>query len=122
MKTRKKLLYVDDDEPTLNIVSKFLVSKGFEVLTSTNPFVAPILEKEAPDLLILDINMPLLSGDRIADVLARQKYTDTIPIVFFSSEPVEKIERIARRIPTASYVTKESGLEQLVSKIRLILA
>jgi two-component system alkaline phosphatase synthesis response regulator PhoP len=122
MKTRKKLLYVDDDEPTLNIVSKFLISKGFEVLTSTNPFVAPTLEKEAPDLLILDINMPLLSGDRIADILARQKYTDTIPIVFFSSEPMEKIARIAGRIPTASYVTKESGLEQLVSKIRSILA
>jgi len=122
MKTRKKLLYVDDDESTLNVVSKFLISKGFEVLTSTNPFVAPTLVKEAPDLLILDINMPLLSGDRIADVLTRQKYTDKIPIVFFSSEPVEKIERIAGRIPAASYVTKQSGLEQLAIKIRAILA
>jgi DNA-binding response OmpR family regulator len=121
MKTRRKISYVDD-ETTLNIDSRLFISKGFEVLTSTNPFVAPLLEKEAPDLLILDINMPLLPGDRIDDVLARRKYTDKIPIVFFSSEPVEKIERMAGRTPTTSYVTKQSGLEQLADKIRSILA
>jgi two-component system alkaline phosphatase synthesis response regulator PhoP len=121
MKARKKILCVDDDESTLNIVSRFLATKGFEVLTSSNPFVAPLLEKEKPDLLVLDINMPLLSGDRIADVLSRQGYADNIPIIFFSSEPVEKIERVADRIPGASYVTKTGGLEQLVNKIRATL-
>jgi len=122
MKKRKKILCVDDDESTLNILSKFLVTKGFEVLTSSNPFVAPLLEKEKPDLLILDINMPLLTGDRIADVLSRQGYTDGLPIIFFSSEPVEKIERIARRIPGASYVTKTGGLDKLADRIRAALS
>ena len=121
MKKRKKILCVDDDESTLNILSKFLVTKGFEVLTSSNPFVAPLLEKEKPDLLILDINMPLLTGDRIADVLSRQGYTDGLPIIFFSSEPVEKIQRVASRVPGASYVTKTGGLEELANKIRATL-
>jgi DNA-binding response OmpR family regulator len=121
MKARNKILCVDDDESTLNIVSKFLATKGFQVLTSTNPFVAPLLEKEKPDLLVLDINMPLLPGDRIADVLSRQGYTDGLPIIFFSSEPVEKIEKIASRIPGASYVTKTKGLEELVNRIRATL-
>jgi two-component system alkaline phosphatase synthesis response regulator PhoP len=122
MKTRAKILYVDDDEATLNVVSKYLTAKGFEVLTTTNPFVAPILEKEKPELMILDINMPLLSGDRIADVLTRQGYADTIPIIFFSAEPVEKIERITKRLPAASYVIKSNGLDELVGKIRSSLS
>jgi len=121
MKARNKILCVDDDESTLNIVSKFLVTKGFQVLTSSNPFVAPLLEQEKPDLLVLDINMPLLTGDRIADVLSRQGYTDNLPIIFFSSEPVEKIQRVASRVPGASYVTKTGGLEELANKIRATL-
>lgn len=118
---RKRILYVDDDESTLTIVSKFLISAGYEVETTTTPFIAPLLTSKRPDLIILDINMPLLSGDRIADVLSRQGYADNIPIIFFSSEPVEKIERVADRIPGASYVTKTGGLEQLVNKIRATL-
>ena len=119
--TRKKILYVDDDESTLNVVSKFLISKNFKVLTSTTPFVAPLLEEEKPDLLILDISMPLLSGDRLADILFQQGYAKTIPILFFSGEPREKVERISGRLPDSTYVTKESGLEVLLAEIRRLL-
>ena len=119
--SRKKILYVDDDESTLNVVSKFLISKNFKVLTSTTPFVAPILEEEKPDLLILDISMPLLSGDRLADILFQQGYAKTTPILFFSGEPREKVERISGRLPDSTYVTKESGLEVLLAEIRRIL-
>jgi DNA-binding response OmpR family regulator len=116
-KRKTKVLFVDDDERTLNIVAKHLASKGYEVLTSTSPFVAPILEKEEPDILILDINMPLLSGDRIADIISSQGYTDNMPIVFFSSIPQEVIESISSRFPTAVYVPKQNGLDALTSKL-----
>jgi two-component system alkaline phosphatase synthesis response regulator PhoP len=118
MKEKKKILYVDDDEHTLNIVSKFLISQGYRVFTSSNPFVAPLLEKEQPDLIVLDINMPLLSGDRIADILTHQGYAETIPIIFFSSEAPKKIERIVSRYPGSAFVLKQSGLDTLVSRIR----
>ena len=122
MRERKKILCVDDDEHTLNIVSKFLISQGYKVLTSSNPFVASILEEEKPDLIVLDIAMPLLSGDRIADILTHQGYAETIPIIFFSGEPPKKIERIVSRIPGSTYVVKESGLDTLVSRIRHALS
>jgi CheY-like chemotaxis protein len=118
MKERKKILCVDDDEHTLNIVSKFLISQGYRVLTSSSPFIAPLLEKEKPDLIVLDISMPLLSGDRIADILTQQGYTETIPIVFFSGEAPKKIERIVSRVPGSTFVLKESGLDTLASRIR----
>ena len=119
---RKKILYVDDDERTLNVVSKYLNSNGYEVFVSTSPFIGPILESKGPDLVILDIAMPLLSGDRIADILLNQGYAATTPILFFSGEPEEKIGRAADRYPNAGYVKKESGLEALLEKIRMILA
>jgi DNA-binding response OmpR family regulator len=118
MRERKKILYVDDDEHTLNIVAKFLISQGYRVLTSSNPFIAPLLEEEKPDLIVLDITMPLLSGDRIADTLTHQGYAETIPIIFFSGEAPKKIERIVSRIPGSTYVLKESGLDTLASRIR----
>ena len=118
MRERKKILCVDDDEHTLNIVSKFLISQGYKVITSSNPFVANLLEEEGPDLIVLDISMPLLSGDRIADILTRQGYTETIPIIFFSGESPKKIERIVSRVPGSTFVLKESGLDALASRIR----
>ena len=122
MEQRKKILYVDDDERTLNIVSKYLISMGYRVFTSTSPFVAPLLEKEQPDLIVLDISMPLLSGDRLAEILSQQGYSRERPIIFFSGEPPEKVERISRRIPSSSFVTKQGGLEALAGKIRLLLS
>ena len=122
MRERKKILYVDDDEHTLNIVAKFLISQGYRVLTSSNPFIAPLLEEEKPDLIVLDITMPLLSGDRIADTLTHQGYAETIPIIFFSGEVPKKIERIVSRIPRSTYVLKESGLDTLASRIRHALS
>ncbi len=121
-RTRRKVLYIDDDERTLNVVSKYLITKGYEVFTSTSPFVAPIMEQEKPDLVVLDLNMPLLPGDRIAEILHRQGYTATIPLIFFSSESKEKIERIAGRFAHADWVSKQSGLDQLLLKIRTMLA
>ena len=119
---RKKILYIDDDERTLNVVSRFLITKGYEVFTSSSPFVAPIMEKEKPGLVILDINIPLLPGDRIAEVLERQGYTGAVPLLFFSSEPQEKIQRIAGKFEGAGWVSKQSGLDHLLLEIRRILA
>jgi DNA-binding response OmpR family regulator len=122
MRERKTILCVDDDERTLNIIAKFLISQGYSVITSSNPFVAPLLEKEKPDLIVLDISMPLLSGDRIADILTHQGYAETIPIVFFSGESPKKIERIVSRVPGSTFVLKESGLDTLSSRIRHALS
>lgn len=119
--SRKKVLYVDDDERTLNVVAKYLITNGYEVFTSTSPFVAPILEEKQPDLIILDVEMPLLTGDKIADILVNQGYARYTPILFFSGEPEDKIRRIAGRVPDARFVTKQSGLDALLGEIRTIL-
>jgi CheY-like chemotaxis protein len=118
---RKRILYVDDDESTLTIVSKFLISAGYEVETTTTPFIAPLLTSKRPDLIILDINMPLLSGDRIADILANQGYSDTAHLIFFSGEAPEKARRIATRHPGAAYVSKQSGLDSLLRQVEIML-
>lgn len=120
--TKPRVLFVDDDERTLNIVSKHLFAKGYEVFTSTSPFVAPILEKERPDVIILDINMPLLSGDRIADIISQQGYTEKMSIVFFSATPPEILEKISSRFPTSVFVPKERGLDNLTDTIDRLLS
>jgi DNA-binding response OmpR family regulator len=122
MEERKKILYVDDDERTLNVVGKFLISKGYEVFTSTSPFVGPLLLEKKPNLVILDIVMPLLTGDKIADILVNQGYAVDTPILFFSGESPEKAERMASRIPNATFLAKQSGLDSLLREVRSILS
>lgn len=122
MEERKKILYVDDDERTLNVVGKFLISKGFEVFTSTSPFVGPLLLEKKPNLVILDIAMPLLTGDKIADILVNQGYAADMPILFFSGENPDKAERMASRIPNATFLPKQSGLDSLLREICSILS
>ena len=119
---KHKILCVDDDERTLNIMATHLSASGFRVLTSTSPFIAPLLERERPDLVVLDISMPLLTGDRIASVLSRQEFFARTPIIFFSGEAPERIEHIARQFPSASSVSKQSGLDSLVERIQSILS
>ena len=121
MKPKKKILYVDDDDRTLNIVSKYLISSGYRVLTSTTPFVASLIDDQKPDLIILDIGMPLLSGDRIAEILSRQGYAPPIPILFFSGENVQVVEQVTRQFPSSTYVSKQSGLEALKEKVCSLL-
>ena len=121
MSARRRILYVDDDERTLNVVGKFLLSKGYEVFTSTSPFVGPLLEEKKPDLIILDIAMPLLSGDKIADILVSQGSAGDSPILFFSGESPEKAERLTERIPNSSFLAKHTGLDALLEKIRSLV-
>ena len=120
MSGQVKILYVEDDERTLNVVSKFLLSQGYAVVGTTSPFIAPLLEEEKPDLLLLDIAMPLLSGERLAEVLTRQGCIDKVPILFFSGKPPEMVREIASHFGNASYLTKQRGLDALLERIALL--
>lgn len=87
MVLKKKLLLIDDDADLLAALSLKLTKSGkFDVQTSTEGEQAVTLAKEfAPDLILLDIDMPEISGPEVAEALGVSEETKRIPILFLSS-------------------------------------
>jgi len=84
--TDKKILVVDDDPFMIDLLVRQLKSKGFIVLSSTDPETAySMAEKERPDLIISDIAMPALDGFTLLKGLKQNKVTKNIPLVLLTS-------------------------------------
>jgi len=115
--SRKKVLHVDDDEPTLRTVARHLTAAGFTVFSTTSPFIAPIITAERPDVIVMDIDMPLLAGDRIVSIIRGNEFS-TLPVIFFSSKSEHILASMAAKSFPATYTAKDKGLPALVLKIR----
>lgn len=116
----KKVLHVDDDEPTLRSVARHLMACGFTVISTTSPFIAPIIKTEQPDVIVMDIDMPLLSGDRMISIIRKNDYS-TLPVIYFSSKPDHILAAMAAKTQPATFTSKGEGLPALVEKIREVI-
>lgn len=115
--TATRVLHVDDDESTLRTVARHLEASGFKVFSTTSPFIAPIIKSEQPDVIVMDIDMPLLSGDRIVSIIRGNDFS-TLPVIYFSGKPEHLLAAMAAKSQPALFTTKDKGLPALVQKIR----
>ena len=108
---KPRVLLIDDDRVLMERTAIYLRSKGLLVTTSENIFgIAPTIGSEQPDAIVLDVRMPALGGDKVADVLAK---LCTIPIVFYSGIGTEDGEALAAGHETARFVSKGAGIRCL---------
>src|SRR5262245_1013986 len=91
----KPILVVDDDPFILDVVSRFLIGKGFRVLTTTDPEKAyAMAESDPPRLIMSDIAMPGLDGFTLFQGLKGNRVTQNIPLVLLTgSDKIKDIER-----------------------------
>ncbi len=83
IKDRKKILIVEDDEDLLSTIVEYLEKQGFQVITALNGVDGfKLIESETYDLVITDIDMPIVSG--IGVILAHKKRNPEIPIIAMS--------------------------------------
>jgi CheY-like chemotaxis protein len=121
MKT-KKILIIDDDDRHLLTARELLEEEGYIVETHNLGFGATNLIKQLkPDLVLLDINMPGLSGDKLAVVIKAQEATENIPIIFFSSNDEDSLRRSVREVKASGYICKGNIIE-LKTKVAYFLS
>jgi len=116
------VLAVDDEPHILFILSQVLNSKGCEVLTADcgeDAIKAAI--KEMPDLIILDVMMPDISGYEVCQHLKSNQTTKEIPIVILTAEQNEEHKESMFRMGIADYISKPFSPNGLSSKIDEIL-
>jgi CheY-like chemotaxis protein len=117
MPNKKKVLIFDDDDMHLYTTKELLQNDGVEVSTHKNWLGATKrLRDFQPDLVLLDINMPGLSGDKLSEII--KPYCDSIraPIVFHSSNDEECLRELVKTHGVRGYICKGNIID-LRSKV-----
>lgn len=104
---KKKVLVVDDDELHLYTTKELLQTEHCEVITHKNGFgVTSLVRSLQPDLILLDINMPALSGDNLIYLIQGHGDEGRIPILFYSSNDEDTLRASAAAHGAQGYVCK----------------
>jgi len=116
MKSRPRILVVDDDMPILVLMKNLLREFGFEPVTAGSGAEAvEAARSAAPDLMLIDRNMPGMSGDDVVAEL-RADGGSRFPILILSGEPIDEQE--LARIGANGAVLKPFDVTALVDEIR----
>lgn len=114
------IVYVDDDEDDLEFVSAALgkYSTTLDVVLFEHGYTAYkfLLELEKkgqkPCLIILDINMPVMTGKELLSAIRNISFLDTVPVILFSTSNLDSDHNFAKS-NKAGFITKPLGNEQM---------
>ena len=116
------VLVVDDNEIELAVIRVVLEAAGFEVATLDSVFDLTVaVRRDRPDVILLDVMMPALSGDRAAVILQQYGFSRDIPVILHSSADEAKLAKIAAETGVTDYVCKTGDFELLVEKVRRVV-
>jgi CheY-like chemotaxis protein len=119
---QKKVLIVDDSHMIRRIVGKILKEFDFEVLMAENGQVGYDMARDAkPDLIIMDIEMPVMNGIRATETIKSDRSTAHIPVLIFTSLGSEEDIRMAREAGGSGFLNKPISKEELKTTISSLL-
>jgi DNA-binding response OmpR family regulator len=114
-----RILVADDDPIILRLLEVNLGLEGFSVETALRGEDAMVRAREThPDLIILDVMMPGMTGHDVAGRLKDDPATADIPIVFLSARTQEEDRARGRELGVAAYITKPFDPGELVDIVR----
>ncbi len=111
----KQVWIVDDDEEMIYAVRLMLKLLDCEASSFLNArtTVQALMAGKRPDLMILDINMPEVSGLDLLEYLRRQPVTANLPVVMLSTEASDVVKDEASQLGADAYVSKPVTIEEL---------
>jgi PleD family two-component response regulator len=115
---KTKVLVVDDDRPLCNIVAEVLLAEDIEVLQAHDGAEGlSLARRERPDLIILDVMIPVMSGYEVCRSLRKSFLTADIPVIMLTAlgDPMEKVKGLAEGAD--DYLTKPFHPHELRSRV-----
>ena len=115
-----RIFIIDDDKETTTMLSKFFNFKGFEVLVTNDPMAGVIkIRREHFDVILLDINMPVVSGFGVIELLAGADILKEQNIFVFSgiSLPEIQLKNLLRKDGVNGFLEKPMGPDELLAAI-----
>jgi two-component system alkaline phosphatase synthesis response regulator PhoP len=115
----KKILVVDDETDLTELVSKWLTSKGYDVLVANDGSEGLRLAKESePTLIILDIKMPGMDGFEVLDKLRAETDTRFTPVIMLTQKRETESMLKAQNHGTTDYIMKPFSVEELLRVVK----
>lgn len=119
---RTKILILDDSPTVVAMLSRILRSRGHEVIEPDLAVLLPELLRESrPDLIIVDLEMPHLRGEKLTQLIRRLEDT-RIPIVVFSGSGVANLRDVGAGLQTDAWLEKCSPPSHLLQVVDQTLA
>ena len=114
-----RVLVIDDDPEVRDLIADLLGGEGFQA-DATGDVAAALarMEREAPDVVLLDIGMPAMNG---LDVLAELRRRSSVPIIFVTGRGSETDRVLGLRLGADDYVVKPFSSAELVARVHAVL-
>lgn len=120
MNETKKILICDDDEGILDMLEMVFEDSPYTIIAEQNSLnVKGLVESQSPDLVVLDLWMPVLSGDQVLKILRKNPSTEELPVIIISAS--REGQQIAAKAGASGYISKPFDFDELMNMVdRLI--
>ena len=120
-KAPKKVLVVDDDPLVLRILKDRLVEAGFLVSTTSSAFGAiQLVEEQVPDVVIIDVMLPALPGNKIAALVRDRMGSSGVKVLLYSGKQAHELEELVEECGADGYIVKSDDYDSLIEKVRAL--
>jgi two-component system, cell cycle response regulator DivK len=117
-----RILLIEDNELNRDMLSRRLARKGFDVITAADGEAGlSRAGSDAPDLILMDLNLPVLDGWEAARILKVDPRTKTIPIIALSAHAMSEHRERALEAGCDDFDSKPVDLARLLGKIESLL-
>ena len=115
---KKVILIVEDDQKNLKLVRDILQVSGFSTIEATNGELGVELARvKEPDLILMDIQLPILDGIKATKILKDADSTEKIPIIALSAFAMDKDKEEMIRAGCEAFLTKPIDIRELIKTV-----
>jgi DNA-binding response OmpR family regulator len=120
--SHRKVIIVDDDRETRDMLALALEMEGFEVAQAANGLrLISSLHVDRPDLILLDVNMSWIDGFELCRAVRQNGAFKDIPVIFVSGRTGASDVKRGRECGASDYFTKPVDMPTLVARMRQLL-
>jgi len=117
-----RILLVEDNEMNLDMLSRRLLRAGYELVTAGDGAQAILkAQSESPDVILMDLGLPVLDGWEATRMLKADPDTQTIPIIALTAHVMSGTRESALQAGCNDFDTKPIDLVRLLAKIEIAL-
>jgi DNA-binding response OmpR family regulator len=116
------ILIVDDDPDIVRLLEQDMKDEGYAVVTGHDGQMAlSLAQSRRPNLMILDVQMPMTNGLKVLEFIRKLPETKDIPILFLSGARSDMVYPAIANAPRVAFIKKPIDLEEINTMVRQLL-